>query len=144
MYCLQPIDRRETLKELSALHLLHRNFSRVFLFHLAKCCEDVIEMAKEARKRNLGPLHPTFNLIKVMKMGLNRDLPSDAHLLASGRLCISLTKVSNGENVLVSEFSSKEELIQVRRGGLSGYLSFKCATVTQARFKPFFPFTCRR
>ncbi|XP_029018943.1 patatin-like phospholipase domain containing 3 [Betta splendens] len=79
---------------------------------LAKCCEDVIEMAKEARKRNLGPLHPTFNLIKVMKSGLNRDLPSDAHVLASGRLCISLTKVSNGENVLVSEFSSKEELIQ--------------------------------
>ncbi|XP_045928370.1 patatin-like phospholipase domain containing 3 [Micropterus dolomieu] len=79
---------------------------------LAKCCEDVIEVAKEARKRNLGPLHPTFNLIKVLKSGLNRDLPSDAHVLASGRLCISLTKVSNGENVLVSEFSSKEELIQ--------------------------------
>ncbi|KAF3704841.1 Patatin-like phospholipase domain-containing protein 2 [Channa argus] len=79
---------------------------------LAKCCEDVIEMAKEARKRNLGPLHPTFNLIKVIKSGLNRDLPSDAHVLASGRLCISLTKVSNGENVLVSEFNSKEELTQ--------------------------------
>lgn len=74
-------------------------------------------MAKEARKRNLGPLHPTFNLVKVMKSGLNRDLPSDAHLLASGRLCISLTKVSNGENQLVSEFSSKEELVQVRGGG---------------------------
>lgn len=77
----------------------------------------MIEVAKEARKRNLGPLHPTFNLIKVLKSGLNRDLPSDAHVLASGRLCISLTKVSNGENVLVSEFSSKEELIQVWAGG---------------------------
>lgn len=103
--------------ELPTFHLLYLNFSCVFLFPLAKCCEDVIEMAKEARKRNLGPLHPTFNLIKVMKSGLNRDLPSDAHLLVSGRLCISLTRVSNGENVLVSEFSSKDELIQVRRGG---------------------------
>lgn len=79
----------------------------------AKCCEDVIEVAKEARKRNLGPLHPTFNLVKVLKSGLNRDLPSDAHVLASGRLCVSLTRVCDGENVLVSEFSSKEELIQV-------------------------------
>ncbi|XP_015256097.1 PREDICTED: patatin-like phospholipase domain-containing protein 2 [Cyprinodon variegatus] len=79
---------------------------------IAKCCEDVIEVAKEARKRNLGPLHPTFNLVKVLRSGLNRDLPSDAHLLASGRLCVSLTRVADGENVLVSEFSSKEELIQ--------------------------------
>ncbi|CAG5927176.1 patatin-like phospholipase domain containing 3 [Menidia menidia] len=79
---------------------------------IAKCCEDVLEVAKEARKRNLGPLHPTFNLVKVLRSGLNRDLPSDAHLLASGRLCVSLTRVSDGENVLVSDFSSKEELIQ--------------------------------
>lgn len=74
----------------------------------------MIEVAKEARKRNLGPLHPTFNLIKVLRSGLNRNLPSDAHILASKQLCISLTRVSDGENVLVSEFDSKEELIQVR------------------------------
>ncbi|XP_070710157.1 patatin-like phospholipase domain containing 3 [Pempheris klunzingeri] len=79
---------------------------------ITKCCADVIEVAKEARRRNLGPLHPTFNLVKVIKSGLDRDLPSDAHVLASGRLCVSLTRVSDGENVLVSEFSSKEELIQ--------------------------------
>lgn len=79
---------------------------------ITKCCEDVIEVAKEARKRNLGPLHPSFNLVKVIKSGLNRDLPSEAHTLASGRLCVSLTRVSDGENVLVSEFNSKEELIQ--------------------------------
>ncbi|XP_028254466.1 patatin-like phospholipase domain containing 3 isoform X1 [Parambassis ranga] len=79
---------------------------------IAKCCEDVLEVAREARKRNLGPLHPSFNLVKVIKSGLNRDLPSDAHVLASGRLCVSLTRVSDGENVLVSEFTSKEELIQ--------------------------------
>ncbi|KAG7455914.1 hypothetical protein MATL_G00246170 [Megalops atlanticus] len=79
---------------------------------IAKCCEDVIEVAKEARKRSLGPLHPSFNLVKVLRTGLNRDLPDDAHVLASGRLCVSLTRVSDGENVLVSEFSSKEELIQ--------------------------------
>lgn len=79
---------------------------------IAKCCEDVIEVAKEARRRNLGPLHPSFNLVKVLKSGLDRDLPSDAHVQASGRLCVSLTRVSDGENVLVSQFSTKDELIQ--------------------------------
>lgn len=79
-----------------------------------KCCEDVINVAKEARKRNLGPLHPTFNIVKVIRGGLYRDLPSNAHTLASGRLCVSLTRVMDGQNVLVSDFSSKDELVQVR------------------------------
>lgn len=79
---------------------------------LAQCCADALELAKEARKRNLGPLHPNFNLVKVLKNGLHRNLPEDAHLRVSGKLCISLTRVSDGENVLVSEFDSKEELIQ--------------------------------
>ncbi|KAM9467630.1 patatin-like phospholipase domain containing 3 [Clarias gariepinus] len=79
---------------------------------LEKCCKNVIEVAQEARKRNLGPLHPTFNIIKVLRSGLEQSLPEDAHTLVSGKLCVSLTRVSDGENVLVSEFSSKDELIQ--------------------------------
>ncbi|XP_058882950.1 patatin-like phospholipase domain-containing protein 2 isoform X2 [Acipenser ruthenus] len=82
------------------------------LFKSAQCCADVMDVAKEARKRNLGPLHPTFNLVKILRNGLYNNLPENAHELATGRLCISLTRVSDGENVLVSEFSSKEELIQ--------------------------------
>ncbi|XP_078272628.1 patatin-like phospholipase domain containing 3 [Rhinoraja longicauda] len=79
---------------------------------LDKCCAAVMEVAKEARKRNLGPLHPSFNLVKIIRNGLFRNLPENAHHLASGRLCISLTRVSDGENVLVSDFNSKEELVQ--------------------------------
>uniref|UniRef100_A0A4W5MJZ9 triacylglycerol lipase n=1 Tax=Hucho hucho TaxID=62062 RepID=A0A4W5MJZ9_9TELE len=79
---------------------------------IAKCCEDVIETVKEARKRNLGPLHPSFNPLKIIKAGLERDLPANAHTLASGRLCVSLTRVSDEQNVIVSKFKSKEELIQ--------------------------------
>ncbi|XP_029455986.1 patatin-like phospholipase domain-containing protein 2 isoform X3 [Rhinatrema bivittatum] len=81
-------------------------------YNHSECCSDVIELAKEARKRNLGPLHPTFNLVKILKNGLYKNLPENAHELASGKLCVSLTRVSDGENVLVSDFSSKEELIQ--------------------------------
>nr|XP_023668409.1 patatin-like phospholipase domain-containing protein 2 [Paramormyrops kingsleyae] len=79
---------------------------------LERCCEDVLILAREARKRSLGPLHPSFKCSKVIRAGLERDMPADAHRRASGRLCVSLTRVSDGENVLVSQFDTREELIQ--------------------------------
>ncbi|XP_041705872.1 patatin-like phospholipase domain-containing protein 2 [Coregonus clupeaformis] len=80
---------------------------------LERYCKNLMSMAREARKRKLGPLHPSFNLLKMVRDSMEHDLPADAHLRASGRLCVSLTRVSDGKNVLVSEFDSKEELIQV-------------------------------
>ncbi|XP_062990401.1 1-acylglycerol-3-phosphate O-acyltransferase Pnpla3-like [Elgaria multicarinata webbii] len=79
---------------------------------LAASCADVLSLAKEARKRNLGPLHPSFNVMKIIRDGVHRSLPENAHQLISGKLCISLTRVSDGKNVLVSHFNSKEEVVQ--------------------------------
>ncbi|XP_078271267.1 patatin-like phospholipase domain-containing protein 2 isoform X2 [Rhinoraja longicauda] len=73
---------------------------------------NIIDVAKEARKRFLGPLHPSFNLVKVIRSRLYKGLPDNAHELATGRLGISLTRVSDGENVLVTVFNTKEELVQ--------------------------------
>ncbi|XP_078405059.1 patatin-like phospholipase domain-containing protein 2 [Cetorhinus maximus] len=73
---------------------------------------NIIDVSSEARKRFLGPLHPSFNLIKIIRSRLYKALPDNAHELATGRLGISLTRVSDGENVLVTVFNSKEELIQ--------------------------------
>lgn len=78
-----------------------------------KCCADLMLMAKQARKHKLGPLHPSFNLLQLVKDSLLNGLPDDAHARASGRLCVSLTRVSDCRNVLVSEFHSREELIEV-------------------------------
>ncbi|XP_056595152.1 patatin-like phospholipase domain-containing protein 2 isoform X2 [Triplophysa dalaica] len=78
----------------------------------AKCCQNLLEMSREARKGTLGAVHPSFNLLNIVRTFLIRDLPDNAHLLATGRLCVSLTRVSNGTNMLVSEFDSKEDLIQ--------------------------------
>ncbi|XP_043980919.1 patatin-like phospholipase domain-containing protein 2 isoform X1 [Gambusia affinis] len=72
----------------------------------------IIEVAKEARKRFLGPMHPSFNLVKIVRHVLRRTLPADSPHWANGRLGISLTRVADGENVLVSHFNNKEELIQ--------------------------------
>lgn len=70
-------------------------------------------MAKEARKHKVGPLHPSFNLLQLVKDSLLSRLPEDAHVQVSGKLCVSLTRVSDGRNVLVSQFDSREELVEV-------------------------------
>ncbi|KAG9352355.1 hypothetical protein JZ751_020768 [Albula glossodonta] len=74
---------------------------------LGQAGANIIDVAKEARKRFLGPMHPSFNLVKIMRTMLYRTLPPDAHTLACGRLGISLTRVSDGENVLVSQFNMR-------------------------------------
>ena len=40
-------------------------------------------------------------------------LPENIHVLANGRLHVSVTKVIDGTNTVCSNFSSKRELIQV-------------------------------
>ncbi|XP_008939223.1 PREDICTED: patatin-like phospholipase domain-containing protein 2, partial [Merops nubicus] len=72
----------------------------------------IIRVSKEARKRFLGPLHPSFNLVKIIRICLSKTVPENGHEVAAGRLGISLTRVSDGENVILSDFNSKEELIQ--------------------------------
>uniref|UniRef100_A0A8C3W7M3 triacylglycerol lipase n=1 Tax=Catagonus wagneri TaxID=51154 RepID=A0A8C3W7M3_9CETA len=72
----------------------------------------IIEVSKEARKRFLGPLHPSFNLVKTLRGWMLKILPADSHERANGRLGISLTRVSDGENVIITHFTSREELIQ--------------------------------
>ncbi|XP_054631827.1 patatin-like phospholipase domain-containing protein 2 [Dunckerocampus dactyliophorus] len=94
---------------------------------LEKCCADLMFMAKEARKHKLGPLHPSYNLLQLVKDSLLAGLPQDAHLRASGKLCISLTRVRDGKNVLVSDFDSREELIQALL--CSCFVPFYCGVI---------------
>ncbi|XP_019375327.1 PREDICTED: patatin-like phospholipase domain-containing protein 2 [Gavialis gangeticus] len=79
---------------------------------LGEAGADIIRVSKEARKRFLGPLHPSFNLVKTIRSCMYKTLPENAHVASTGRLGISLTRVSDGANVILSEFHSKEELIQ--------------------------------
>lgn len=97
---------------------------------------DVLEIALKARSHALGPLHPSFNIVEILKNGLRRFyiifilleniivklenftffvriLPVDAHKICSGRLHVSLTRWKDGKNVIVNQFDSREELIQV-------------------------------
>lgn len=68
----------------------------------------------EVKKFFLGPLSPSCKMVQMMRQFLYDVLPEDSYKAATGKLHVSLTRVTDGENVVVSEYRSKEELIEVR------------------------------
>ena len=80
---------------------------------LGECTTFTLNLALQARSRTLGPLSPSFELVKSLRQALDKFLPDNAHEIASGRLHISLTRVSDKQNILVSEFSDKNDLMDV-------------------------------
>ncbi|KAH8317449.1 hypothetical protein KR074_005076, partial [Drosophila pseudoananassae] len=73
---------------------------------------DFLRIVQETRRHSLGAFSPWFNLPDCLLEGMQRRLPDDAHERVSGRLHISLTRVSDRRNVVMSEFSSRYELLQ--------------------------------
>ncbi|XP_019369281.1 PREDICTED: patatin-like phospholipase domain-containing protein 1 [Gavialis gangeticus] len=69
-------------------------------------------IVKEIRNVLLGPISPNIDVLRNLQKFLYKTLPENAHQLASGRLHIILTRVSDRQNVVVSDFGSKEEVIQ--------------------------------
>ena len=51
---------------------------------------------------------------KLITDALEKVLPEDAHKRVNGRLHISVTRCSDNKNVILTQFDSKEDLIQVR------------------------------
>ena len=81
--------------------------------NISDSAEFVLRLAKRANSLTLGPLHPSFNVVRTLRKSFERILPDNAHEIVSGRLHLSLTRVSDLKNVIVSEFSSKEDLVEV-------------------------------
>jgi len=79
---------------------------------LGEMLTNVLHVVGEARQRTLGPFSPSFNIHNILLDGLEKVLPDDAHIRVNGKLHISLTRVYDGKNVIVSQFSSKEDLVQ--------------------------------
>ncbi|XP_060018696.1 omega-hydroxyceramide transacylase [Lagenorhynchus albirostris] len=66
----------------------------------------------EVKKSFLGPLSPSCKVVKMMRQFLYRVLPEDSYKVATGKLHVSLTRFTDGESVVVSEYTSKEELME--------------------------------
>ncbi|VEN48455.1 unnamed protein product [Callosobruchus maculatus] len=86
--------------------------SMVLGIPLGDMTSDVLRVCAEARKRSLGAFSPSFNINRLLLENLEKFLPDDAHIRCSGKLHVSLTRVHDGKNVVISDFDSREELIQ--------------------------------
>ncbi|KAH0555513.1 1-acylglycerol-3-phosphate O-acyltransferase Pnpla3 [Cotesia glomerata] len=106
-----------------APHLLLDKISGASAGAIAACCllcdlplglftQDLLKVSKEARRKTLGPFSPTFNVQAILLESLQKYLPEDAHTRVNGKLHISLTRVYDGQNVIVSQFNSREDLFQ--------------------------------
>jgi len=78
---------------------------------LEQSVEFIMGLASKATGNLLGPLSPSFDPASTVREVFMKHLPPDAYQLATGRLFISLTRVEDMKNVVVSEFGSNKELV---------------------------------
>uniref|UniRef100_A0A7E4W339 PNPLA domain-containing protein n=1 Tax=Panagrellus redivivus TaxID=6233 RepID=A0A7E4W339_PANRE len=78
---------------------------------VSKAASTILAVVSQARQKLLGPLDSNFALMQLVRDGLNDTLPPNAAELCTGKLAISLTRYKDGANVIVSEFKTKDEVI---------------------------------
>lgn len=83
-----------------------------YFFRLGEMTSDFFRIVNEARSHSLGPFSPSFNIQTCLLEGLQKFLPPDAHERVNGRLHVSLTRSYDGKNIIVSQFDSREDLLQ--------------------------------
>ncbi|KAG5212790.1 hypothetical protein JEQ12_015219 [Ovis aries] len=77
------------------------------------CCSRILAMVKRVEQLSLGVFQPSFMPVETVRQGLQDSLPADIHILASQRLGISLTHWPSGENFIVTDFATRDEVIEV-------------------------------
>ncbi|CAG5120229.1 unnamed protein product [Candidula unifasciata] len=78
---------------------------------IEESAEHIHNLAKEIRKKPLGALTPGYNFTRSLRYMVEDILPEDAHEVAKGKLFVSLTNAETKENELMSDFESRDELI---------------------------------
>jgi hypothetical protein len=73
---------------------------------------DILHICRIARSNILGLFSPNVNVTKILRASMERHLPEDAHLRVNGKIHISLTRCHDFKNFIISEFESREDLIQ--------------------------------
>uniref|UniRef100_A0A8U7NT69 Uncharacterized protein n=1 Tax=Corvus moneduloides TaxID=1196302 RepID=A0A8U7NT69_CORMO len=74
--------------------------------------DEMKEYVLSGLKTSLWGFIPGGRILRILRGALRKILPPNAHELVSGKLHIVLTRVHDWRTVTVSEFASKEELIQ--------------------------------
>ncbi|XP_072506536.1 patatin-like phospholipase domain-containing protein 5 isoform X2 [Notamacropus eugenii] len=91
------------------------------------CCSNVMDIVKEVQKKSIGIFHPSYDILDFVKRRLQKYLPDNTHELASQRMGVSLTRWPDGENVIITHFATRDELIQAVLCSI--YLPFYCGVI---------------
>ncbi|XP_031214149.1 patatin-like phospholipase domain-containing protein 5 isoform X1 [Mastomys coucha] len=75
-------------------------------------CSRLLGLVKHVERLSLGIFHPAYGPIEHIKKKLQEDLPDNCHILASQRLGVSMTRWPDGQNFIVTDFATRDELIQ--------------------------------
>ncbi|XP_065199881.1 patatin-like phospholipase domain-containing protein 2 [Planococcus citri] len=121
-----------------APHLFMNKISGASIGALAGAClltdvslgvftSEMLHIIYEIRRRPLGPFNPLVNVQTMLRNILINQMPKNAYETLSGRLFISMTRIYDGSNYIVSEFKSNEHLIEVLLAsafvpGFSGFI----------------------
>ncbi|KAM9327637.1 patatin-like phospholipase domain-containing protein 4 [Pholidichthys leucotaenia] len=79
---------------------------------LEHCKEFTFRLAESVRQQRFGAITPGYDFMLTLREGIEEILPSEAHSLAHDCLYVSLTHSESGKNYIVSNFTSREDLIK--------------------------------
>ncbi|XP_076022388.1 patatin-like phospholipase domain-containing protein 2 [Genypterus blacodes] len=74
--------------------------------------DEMLLFAKQMKNFTLGPFNPSINVFHWIERVLKKHLPPDAHQLANGRLAVAMTRLTDGKHTVMSDFQSKEDVLQ--------------------------------
>lgn len=100
------------LLNLLLLCVIAVSYSKVFHFTVS-IRDEMLHFAKQMKAFTLGPFNPSINVFHWLEYILNKHLPANAHQLATGRLAVAVTRMADNKHIILSDFESKEDVIQV-------------------------------
>lgn len=80
---------------------------------LSLCLKEIIELTEDIRRRPLGVFDRSNQIVDVLPTVLNKVFPDDAHKRVGNRLYVCMTRLKDMKKVIVNEFDSKQDLIDV-------------------------------
>ncbi|XP_052017545.1 patatin-like phospholipase domain-containing protein 5 [Apodemus sylvaticus] len=93
-------------------------------------CSNLLGLVRHVERLSLGIFHPAYGPIEHIRKRLQEDLPDNCHILASQRLGISMTRWPDGQNFIVTDFATRDELIQALICSL--YFPLYCGNIPPA------------
>lgn len=80
---------------------------------LSSCLKEIVELTENIRKRPLGVFDRSHQIVDLLPKLLDRIFPEDAHKQCSGKLYVCMTRMKDMKKVLVNEFETRKDLIDV-------------------------------